>query len=438
MFIAYAKKLCPFLLLTSAAFGQNLYHYENLVLSPKGTPLAGASIYVCSGQVKPDFANIPPCTLATIYSNRNGTSQITQPVLTSPLGNYEFFLAGGTYTVARTSPGIQLADLLTIPTLPITGSDLNSTLSGGNDETTNLTTLNITNPGTFTNTAMNEFLTANLNSLNLGALVAGQYAGNFMTEGLSGACNVPSSIAGTPTLQCNGIAGYAVTNNTQGPFSGVNAVGVFGIGKTGVSSARAWGANFLVTSTPGQTNQELNGLEMDVNVTNTSDFGQALNCNGAWTATPTAMGCINVTKPSGGRWTYGLDFSVGATAAADGRAAALIFQPTGTGVNQPSQGTLLVSNDPSSGTHVANQFLDANGNLVSNLPSESFYYTPTGLFQMPPNRISGLPAASGHPGAMVYVNDSTTITTEGQTCTHAESSPTNALAWSNGIVWKCF
>lgn len=48
-----------------------------------------------------------------------------------------------------------------------------------------------------------------------------------------------------------------------------------------------------------------------------------------------------------------------------------------------------------------------------------------------------LPAAgSGNAGQLVRVSDSTTVTTEGQTC--VGSSTHTALAFSNGTVWKCF
>jgi hypothetical protein len=50
--------------------------------------------------------------------------------------------------------------------------------------------------------------------------------------------------------------------------------------------------------------------------------------------------------------------------------------------------------------------------------------------------VSALPSAAANPGAMIYVNDSTAIAAEGQTC--AGSSTNKALAFSNGTAWKCF
>ena len=62
-------------------------------------------------------------------------------------------------------------------------------------------------------------------------------------------------------------------------------------------------------------------------------------------------------------------------------------------------------------------------------------YAP--FFQPPPITVSQLPAAAaGNAGQLRRVTDSTTITTEGQTC--AGSGSAAALAFSNGKVWKCF
>jgi len=50
--------------------------------------------------------------------------------------------------------------------------------------------------------------------------------------------------------------------------------------------------------------------------------------------------------------------------------------------------------------------------------------------------VGSLPSASSNPGVIMYVTDSTAISSEGQTC--VGSSSNKALAFSNGIVWKCF
>lgn len=50
--------------------------------------------------------------------------------------------------------------------------------------------------------------------------------------------------------------------------------------------------------------------------------------------------------------------------------------------------------------------------------------------------VGALPNATSNAGRMIYVTDSTAIVTEGQTC--VGSSSTKALAFSNGVSWKCF
>jgi hypothetical protein len=62
-------------------------------------------------------------------------------------------------------------------------------------------------------------------------------------------------------------------------------------------------------------------------------------------------------------------------------------------------------------------------------------YAP--FFEAPPITVSQLPAAAaGNAGQMRRVTDSTKIAAEGQTCEGGGSGA--ALAFSNGVVWKCF
>lgn len=53
-----------------------------------------------------------------------------------------------------------------------------------------------------------------------------------------------------------------------------------------------------------------------------------------------------------------------------------------------------------------------------------------------PLAVASLPSAGSNAGQIRYVNDSTAISAEGQTC--VGSSSTKALAFSNGSNWKCF
>lgn len=72
---------------------------------------------------------------------------------------------------------------------------------------------------------------------------------------------------------------------------------------------------------------------------------------------------------------------------------------------------------------------------VINLKSNTVL-TGTNLETLGSTTVSALPSAASNPGAVIRVSDSTAVASEGQTC--AGSSTNNALAFSNGSVWKCF
>ena len=50
--------------------------------------------------------------------------------------------------------------------------------------------------------------------------------------------------------------------------------------------------------------------------------------------------------------------------------------------------------------------------------------------------VGALPSAASNAGAMIAVSDSTAVAAEGQTCVGGSSN--TALAFSNGVIWKCF
>jgi hypothetical protein len=66
----------------------------------------------------------------------------------------------------------------------------------------------------------------------------------------------------------------------------------------------------------------------------------------------------------------------------------------------------------------------------------SYDMTPRYSLNLGALTVSTLPSASTNAGTMFRVSDSTTISTEGQTC--AGGGTNTALAFSNGSVWKCF
>src|ERR1700741_2324824 len=127
------KRLIFLLLFTAAgAYGQN-FRYENLLINQNGAPVVGANVWVCAGQVTPNFSNNPPCTLATIYSDLAGTQQISQSIVSSvgtstQTGSFAFVVATGTYTLAINGAGLQASDLITVPN--VTGTTMATNLAG--------------------------------------------------------------------------------------------------------------------------------------------------------------------------------------------------------------------------------------------------------------------------------------------------------------------
>jgi hypothetical protein len=107
--------------------------------------------------------------------------------------------------------------------------------------------------------------------------------------------------------------------------------------------------------------------------------------------------------------------------------SSLSFHDNSEATNPPSGGFLVSGSVPT--------FLDwydnynsVGGATYSPLPNPGMT-----IAQLPPVAY----AVGGRPGGYV-VTDSTTIATEGQTCTHAASGAVTAIAISNGTVWKCF
>ena len=70
---------------------------DDIVLGPRGNPVAGASVAVC---IQPASTSTVPCSpLANLYSNAALTVPIANPVTADGLGNYHFYAAPGKYTL---------------------------------------------------------------------------------------------------------------------------------------------------------------------------------------------------------------------------------------------------------------------------------------------------------------------------------------------------
>lgn len=80
-----------------------LFRSDGWVKNVLGQALAGAQVYVCSQPA--DVTYVPPIPLASIFSDPNGVTAITQPVATDGFGHYDFYVSNGTYTVIIVTGG---------------------------------------------------------------------------------------------------------------------------------------------------------------------------------------------------------------------------------------------------------------------------------------------------------------------------------------------
>jgi hypothetical protein len=85
-------------------------------------------------------------------------------------------------------------------------------------------------------------------------------------------------------------------------------------------------------------------------------------------------------------------------------------------------------------TGVQNRLTIAPGGVATYVGT--FLLGGTSLVNLGTTTVSALPSAASNAGAMIQVSDSTAVAAEGQTC--VGSSTNKALAFSNGVQWKCF
>src|SRR5580700_121294 len=77
---------------------------DDVVFSPTGRPMAGASVAICT---EPATTTAAPCSpLASLYSDSALTQPLANPLSTDGLGNYFFYAAPGKYTIQIYGPGI--------------------------------------------------------------------------------------------------------------------------------------------------------------------------------------------------------------------------------------------------------------------------------------------------------------------------------------------
>lgn len=112
--------------------------YDNIVLGPRGGPVAGATIAVCSAGAS---TTSTPCSpLATIYSDEGLTQPLANPFPADSLGNYGFWAAPGHYIVQIYGPGLTTRTMnVFLPCDPTNCSMSNVTFSSISAGTLNLT-----------------------------------------------------------------------------------------------------------------------------------------------------------------------------------------------------------------------------------------------------------------------------------------------------------
>jgi hypothetical protein len=321
MLIACAKRLALFLLLATGAYGQSLFRYENILINQSGMRMAGANIYVCAGNVTPNFSNSPPCTLQTVYSDLAGTQVIGQPIVSTngsstQLGSFAFTVtAGVTVTLAINGAGVQGSDVVTIPLVAagttasslagpgsiIGNSSGNFGLSGNIAYTGNQT---FSNPGTFSNTQMNNYLSASLNSCSFSAEIG---ANANATEAIAGCLAMPSgatvnngaAIAGFANSVCNS-AGRTICNSVGGYFQGWAKA----------NNTAVWGINPIATDSSGLTGHSIIGGEFDINITAGSSPGHvrgiSIITNGTGTPGTDSVGLEIVPNGATFEWQTGI------------------------------------------------------------------------------------------------------------------------------------
>lgn len=146
------RRIAPifaFCLFAATAHGQGSQR-QAVAVSLQGTPIPGADVWACQPGSTPNYAAVPPCTLANIYADPSLTSSflIAQPLVSDGLGNYTYYAAAGTYveviTGSNTTGYTSKVVLPCAPNSPVSGcSGVGGAPGGSNTE------LQINNQGRF-------------------------------------------------------------------------------------------------------------------------------------------------------------------------------------------------------------------------------------------------------------------------------------------------
>jgi hypothetical protein len=112
--------------------------YDNIVLGPRGGPVASATVAVCAAGAT---TSTSPCSpLATVYSDEALTQPMANPFKADSLGNYGFWAAPGHYVVQIYGAGVTTRTMnVFLPCDPSNCSMANASISSITAGTLNLT-----------------------------------------------------------------------------------------------------------------------------------------------------------------------------------------------------------------------------------------------------------------------------------------------------------
>jgi hypothetical protein len=333
--------------------------------------------------------------------------------------------------------------LLATPDLPFTYT------------TTNAATLLLTAAGTFT---LGDCLAvgANGNIVDNGSGCGTGGGGGTVTNVALAMTNMPCTISGSPVTTTGTLTCSANTETANfvwaGPASGSAATPTFRAlvsadipNNAANTSGNAATATLAATATAlAATPAQCTGVNFATGITasgvancsaiTAGDLPVTLTSNttgNASTATnSTKVGSITVT----GTPAIGNVLTATSTTAATWQALPASGAITGSGT------TACIPIYTSTTVLGTSPICLSSGILTSTDPFVATSLTSSGAgagnLNLSTTTVSGLPTASSNPHQLMMVSDSTAISAEGQTCVGGSSG--TALAFSNGVVWKCF
>jgi len=330
------------------------------VLSPPGAvvlgPISYGQVRVCTGNAL--FTS--PCTpLASIF-DQNGTPLIVAgggfgQVTTDVTGHFSFQCNPGVMTIQvapSSSNNPQLNYLTACPTtLPINLT--NGGVLGG--IFTGAATINLINPGVFTNTQANLYVTSSLGGMNIATFFSSAFGGQHQTDAISGGLIVP---VGATAVNNDGVAGYCQTLADSAGRTKANCTPLFGLGIASANNSAVWGLNTVTADATGLTGHNMTGYEADMNLLGSPAFFKGilltgLNQGGTLPASATGFEIATPYQLPYGFVTDRHSANVG-----------LQLNDTLSTNPSPSQSFQAISHDSGGTAHISQINEDSNGNWV--------------------------------------------------------------------------